>query len=205
MADQLDPDVVGPTSPLYGFCSSDVVSAIPHGSKGVPPRASTTQHSTAQHGSSSDHVTDQQTVFGTNGEEQDASKRPPTANAPPGWFQSAVSPAYTAYAQPQRPDAPNRFSAHEYHQHTGYHQAQMSPQQFSGFEQTNLAGHPQQPPWYPPASVQRLQGTPAVQGEWNSVQSDRWQRRWDCTRRRLTPQSRCSPRERSWEIQQRYA
>ena len=114
MADQHDPDTVGPSSPLFGFCSSDVVSAIPHGSKGVPPRASTTQHSTAQHGSSSDHVTDQQTVFGTNGEEQGASTRPPTANAPPGWFQPAVSPAYTAYVQPQRPDALHRFSAHHY-------------------------------------------------------------------------------------------
>ena len=170
MADQHDPDTVGPSSPLFGFCSSDVVSAIPHGSKGVPSRASTTQHSTAQHGSSSDHVTDQQTVFGTNGEEQGASTRPPTATADPGRVQPAASPAYTAYAQPQRPDAPHRFSAHEYQQHTGYHQAQMSPQQFSGFDQMNLAGHPQQPPWYPPASVQRPPGTPAGQGEWNSIQ-----------------------------------
>ena len=30
MADQHDPDAVGPSSPLFGFCSSDVVSAIPH-------------------------------------------------------------------------------------------------------------------------------------------------------------------------------
>ena len=30
MADQPDPDVVGATSPLFGFGSSDVVSAIPH-------------------------------------------------------------------------------------------------------------------------------------------------------------------------------
>ena len=36
---------------------------------------------------------------------------------------------------------------------------------------------------------------------WDRRQSDRWQHRWDCTRRRLTPQSLCSPRERSWEIQ----
>ena len=170
MADQHDPDAVGPSSPLFGFCSSDVVSAIPHGSKGVPPRASTTQHSTAQHGSSSDHVTDQQTVFGTNGEEQGASTRPPTATADPGRVQPAASPAYTAYAQPQRPDAPHRFSAHEYQQHTEYRHTQMSPPQFSGFDQMNLAGHPQQPPWYPPASVQRPPGTPAVQGEWNSIQ-----------------------------------
>ena len=152
MADQSAPDLVGPTSPLFGFFSSDIVSDIPHGSTGVPPRASTTQHSTAQHGSSSDHVTDQQTVFGTNGEEQGASTRPPTATAPPGWFQPAVSPAYTAYAQPQRPDAPHRFSAHEYQQHTDYHHTQMSPPQFSGFDQTNVSGHPQQPPWYCSAS-----------------------------------------------------
>ena len=111
--------------------------------------------------------------IGTNGEEQGASTRPPTATAPPGWFQPAVSPAYTAYAQPQRPDAPHRFSAHrphEYQQHTEYRHTQMSPPQFSGFDQTNVAGHPQQPPWYPPASVQRPPGTPAGQGEWNSIQ-----------------------------------
>ena len=34
MADQSAPDLVGPTSPLYGFSSSDDVSAIPHGSTG---------------------------------------------------------------------------------------------------------------------------------------------------------------------------
>ena len=40
MADQSAPDHVGPTSPLFGFFSSDIVSDIPHGSTGVPHRAS---------------------------------------------------------------------------------------------------------------------------------------------------------------------
>ena len=90
MADQHDPDTVGPSSPLFGFCSSDVVSAIPHGSKGVPPRASTTQHSTAQHGSSSDHVTDQQTVFGTfwGG----SGGRSPPASLLPQWLVTLDTP-----------------------------------------------------------------------------------------------------------------
>jgi hypothetical protein len=159
MADQRNPDAVGATSPLYGFSSSDVVPDIPHGSTGVPPRASTTQHSTAQHGSSSDHVTNQQTVFGTNGEESGAPQRPPTADAHPGMGQSAVSPEYTTYRQPQRPGAPHRFSAHDYQQQTEYHYTQPSPLQFSGFDQASLAGHPQQPPWYPPASGQLPPGS----------------------------------------------
>ena len=31
---------------------------------------------------------------------------------------------------------------------------------------------------------------------WDRRQSDHWQQRWDCTRRGLTQQSQCSPRER---------
>ena len=171
ISDQCAPDLVGPTSPLYGFSSSDDVSAIPHGSTGVPHRASEPQPSTAQQGSNSDHVKARQPSFGTNGGEHGAQQRPPTSNATSGPPQSAVSPEYTAYVQPQRPNAPPRFSAHDHQQHNGYHHAQMSPLQFPGFDQPNMAGHPQQPPWYPPASGYGTPGTPAGQGEiWPCVQ-----------------------------------
>ena len=116
MADQSAPDHVGPTSPLFSFFSSDIVSDIPHGSTGVPHRASEPQPSTAQQGSNSDHVKARQLSFGTNGGEHGAPQRPPTTNAPSGPPQSAVSPEYTAYMQPQRPEAPPRVSAHDYQQ-----------------------------------------------------------------------------------------
>ena len=170
MADQSAPDHVGPTSPLFGFFSSDIVSDIPHGSTGVLHRASESQQSTAQQGSDTDHIGGQQPSFGIQGGEHDAPQRPPTMNAPSGQPQRAASPEYTAYVQPQRPNAPPRFSAHDHQHHNGYHHAQMSPLQFPGFDQPNMAGHPQQPPWYPPASGYGTPGTPAGQGEWPSVQ-----------------------------------
>ena len=93
---------------------------------------------------------------------------------PAGLNLPAASPEYTAYQQPQRPDAPPRPSAHESAYHHGNHFAQVSPQHFAGFGQPELAGHPQQPPWYPPASGYGPPGTPAAHSEWSPAQQQQF-------------------------------
>ena len=156
MSDHDAPEVeVNPSSPLYGFDIS--APDIPHGSTSVPDQTSEeASQSTAQPGSTTDNI--EEPSIGIIGDEHGASKRPPTVNEQSELHQGQASPGYTAYDPPPQQETvvPPRDPAHDQQQPNG--KVQMSPLQFPGYDQPNMAGHPQHPPWYPQGQGQWFPG-----------------------------------------------
>ena len=128
MVDQSAPNLVGPTSPLYGF-SSIVTTYPPSHMVARGSRTGPLSPSNPLRSKGATRITSEDSnrhSESKQGGEHDAPQRPPTMNAPSGPPHWAASPKYTAYMQPQRPDAPPRSSAYDHQQHNGYRHAQMS-------------------------------------------------------------------------------